>query len=459
MKKVSKITAAAFAAVVAFGLLAGCAGVKFDYSYSSGEVRKILDAYVPEYPKTNFAVFSDPHLYDTSLGTSGKDFERYLNEDRKMLIESEEILLQAVKKIIAKEPQFAVVPGDLTKDGALVCHKLVAGHLTALEAKNIPVYVVPGNHDILNPHAYRFTEDGHEKVAYVTPEEFAEIYSDFGYGEAISRDPSSLSYVAEPVDGLWLLALDSAVYENNLETDKPETDGTFTQEQINWIEQVLLDAARKGKAVIAMLHHGVLEHYDTQEKYFGVYIIDGYKHVSRMLAEYKVRMVFTGHYHAQDITMEKWDDDTFIYDIETGSLVTYPCPVRFVSIDDSQRADIDSEYITSLPSYEKRGKDFAAYAAEYVHEGIQKIAVQTMVDYNMKEEEARQLSGQIADAFVAHYRGDEQFTGDEMITTDGLSFMGKLVVGNRKPLVYGLWEDKPPEDNDIVIDLEDGSWK
>ena len=459
MKKSITITAAAVVTILVLLLTAGCAGARFDFAYPSEEVRKVVVPYIPEYPETNFAVINDLHIYDRSLGTSGEAFRKYLDEDRKMLVDSEEILLQAIEKIIKQKPQFTIVPGDLTKDGALICHQLAAGHLTALEANDISVFVVPGNHDILNPHAHRFTKEGHEKVEHVTPKDFADIYSEFGYGEALLRDPTSLSYVAEPVDGLWLLALDSAVYENNQEADKPVTEGAFTREQINWIEGVLLDAARKGKAVIAFMHHGVLEHFDSQEKYFGQYVIEDYGPISRMLAAYKVRLVFTGHYHAQDITMAEWKDDTFIYDIETGSLVTYPCPIRFVSVDSSRNAGIDSEFITSLPSYQKKGKDFASFAAEYVHEGIKKIAVQTMTDFNMKEEEAIQLSGQIADAFVAHYKGDEQFEGKEMITTKGLSVRGKLVVGSRKQLVYDLWTDKPPADNGIIINLTNGSWK
>ena len=46
----------------------------------------------PIYPQAEFAVLSDVHIYDTSLGTEGKAFNKYLNNDRKMLIQSLEIL-------------------------------------------------------------------------------------------------------------------------------------------------------------------------------------------------------------------------------------------------------------------------------------------------------------------------------------------------------------------------------
>ena len=45
----------------------------------------------PAYPSVKFAVISDLHYYDASLGTEGSAFEDYLMADRKMLIEAADI--------------------------------------------------------------------------------------------------------------------------------------------------------------------------------------------------------------------------------------------------------------------------------------------------------------------------------------------------------------------------------
>ena len=442
-------------------LICGCimSCRSYTFSYKEKETAGVLASYTPVYPETAFAVFSDPHIYDVSLGTEGPDFQKYLDNDRKMLVQSEEILLEAIDIVKNSNADFLIVPGDITKDGEASSHRLFRAHITELENSGIPVYVVPGNHDISNPHAVRFSKSGHERVETIAPDEFSTLYGEYGYNEALARDPSSLSYIAEPVEGLWILALDSAYYEDNYEEDYPQTGGRFLQEEIDWIELMLQKAVEKNKAVIAMMHHGILEHYDSQKKYFGEYVVENYKAVSEMLARYKVRLCFTGHYHAQDITMKRWNEKTFIYDVETGSLVTYPCPIRFVKFDGTGNAEISSQLITSIPSYTAKGEDFFEFAKSYVYAGIEKIAIQTMVDLNMKKKEAEKLSGQIADAFVAHYAGDEVFTGDTMISTEGLSFMGRLVVGNRKALVHGLWQDKAPADNHIRINLNTGVWK
>ena len=43
----------------------------------------------------------------------------------------------------------------------------------------------------------------------VSGEEFAEIYGEFGFDEALSRDQDSLSYVSRLNDSTWLLMLDA----------------------------------------------------------------------------------------------------------------------------------------------------------------------------------------------------------------------------------------------------------
>ena len=68
-------------------------------------------------------MLSDLHVYDTSLGSSGSAFERYLAADRKMLLQSREILESMVASLLAVDGlQMVIIPGDLTKDGERLCH-------------------------------------------------------------------------------------------------------------------------------------------------------------------------------------------------------------------------------------------------------------------------------------------------------------------------------------------------
>ncbi len=156
--------------------------------------------------------------------------------------------------------------------------------------------------------------------------------------------------------------------------------------------------------------------------------------------------------------MARWTEpDKFIFDIETGSMVTYPSPYRIVSIDASQKAEIRTEHVESIRSHPN---DFQEYARAYVQSGIQGIATRTIMAYKVNQAEAEKLAGQVAQAFVAHYSGDESLpAGQEALQSSGLSIPGRVVVLFRKNLVIGLWNDLPPPDNNVTIDLETGSWQ
>jgi 3',5'-cyclic AMP phosphodiesterase CpdA len=428
------------------------------FKYESDAALNTLLEVVPVYPEANFIVFSDLHVYDPALGTEGEAFEDYLADDRKLLRESAEIMEAAVAAIENEKAAFVLVPGDLTKDGERVSHELAAGYLSQLEASGKQVYVVPGNHDVKNGHSFKYIGDKTERVPNITSAEFAQIYHEFGYKEALYRDPASLSYVAEPQVGLWLLALDSCLYGENIDGEKPITDGKFSAATLQWIEEMLEKAARENKAVIVMVHHGIVEHYVGQEKNFGEYILDDFPAVSKLLAMYNARLVFTGHYHAQDITEERWlEANKFIFDIETGSLVTYPAPYRIVSIDASQKATVQTKHVESISSHPD---DFQEYARAYVESGIEGIATGTIMGYKVGQAEAEKLAEEVAQAFIAHYAGDENLPPNQKVMqTKGLSMPGRLVVFFRKDLVIGLWDDLEPPDNNVTIDLKTGDWE
>ena len=67
-------------------------------------------------------------------------------------------------------------------------------NLTRCRRTASDVVVLPGNHDINNPSASSYEGSARRPTEQVTPGEFAEIYEEFGYGQAWSRDPYSLRY-------------------------------------------------------------------------------------------------------------------------------------------------------------------------------------------------------------------------------------------------------------------------
>lgn len=408
-----------------------------------------------DYPEARFIVLADPHYYHPELGMKGPAFQQYLAMDRKMLTKSKEILEAAISRIRGARADFVLICGDMTKDGSRASHKAVSRKLAGLDA-SLPVFVIPGNHDVRNGEAYRYTPQGKKRVPTVNAKEFQEIYAAFGYEQCLTKDPASLSYLAEPVPGLWLLALDSCLWRENTLDGQPHVDGRFSPETLEWMESMLIRAKRRGKKVVACMHHGLVEHYPENEKYYGEYVVDNSASVAGLLAAYGVQLVFTGHFHAQDITVEKMASPARnIFDVETGSLLTYPCPYRRVHISADQTCTITSRRITAIPSM---GKDFAAYARDFTYEGTIRLADKTLQQYKIPEAARKRLCPQIARAYTAHLAGDEK-KPDTVIDSSNTGLMGRLAAFLRKDLIEGWWTDLAPPDNELVIDLADGSWR
>ncbi len=405
--------------------------------------------YMTSYPDTKFAVMSDLHYYDTSLGTTGSAFEECLKSDRKLLKDSADLLDLAVEDILKSGVEFVLISGDLTKDGERDCHQKVAEKLSKLTEHGIKVYVIPGNHDVNNPGAYRYEGSESIPVPNITAAQFADIYSGCGYKSAIYRDTNSLSYVAELAGNLWLVAVDSCRSRENKPGEEEIVGGKLSQQQEKWLEDILTKANLNKKAVIFMEHHGVVEHWKGQSRLHPEYLIEDYKYIARLLASFDVRLAFTGHYHAQDISMSDFAGGGFIYDIETGSLITPPCAVRYCTIKNNRI------YITSdsLTGKLHPGTDFAENAQQFVSSSVNRKAFETLKKYFVPDKDAHYMSDYISSAFIAHYNGDENAAGKPAFEENKLGLWSRIVYFMEKYAAKGLWEDTPPADNNTTLEL------
>jgi hypothetical protein len=121
---------------------------------------------------------------------------------------------------------------------------------------------------------------------------------------------------------------------------------------LDWLEWVLADA--KGELVLVMVHHNTLEHLPGQShsSLGRRYMLDNAGELLSVLRKAGVQLVFTGHLHVQDIACDRG-----VYDITTGSLVSYPHPYRILEFRTDDRGDrwlqIESGRIESVPGWEK----------------------------------------------------------------------------------------------------------
>lgn len=403
----------------------------------------------PAYPDLKFAVISDPHYYDRSLGDSGPAFEAYLLTDRKLVKESTELIDLAINNILQSDAEVVLIPGDLSSEGELLSHRGMASSLSRLKDQGRRVFVVPGNHDINMLHgAVRYMGIETEPAETISADQFAHIYRDYGYGNALYRDERSLSYVAALSDRLWLLAVDTCRYRDNNE-DYDQVGSKLNQPLIDWLAAMLKKAAEKGAAVMCMIHHGIVEHWSGQGKLHPDFLVWDYRRFNRFLASAGVRLAFTGHYHAQDIALADYDMEGFIYDIETGSLITPPCPMRYATLKDN-RIEIRS---VNLIEKLRPGSKFADEAYAFMLETLEYEIINTLRKYLVPDMDANQMAEYAAKAFAAHSMGDENPDLKPDFDPGRLSPWGRLIYSRQKKIIDSLWTNIPPGDLNISLDL------
>jgi hypothetical protein len=403
------------------------------------------------------AVLADNHYMDPSLLIAdGPAFQDYLVTDGKLLAASDAIMQEAIQELLQAKPDLVLVPGDLTKDGELVCHVSVHLYLQQLIQAGIKVRVITGNHDIYNPHSYQYNGAVQTRVENIGPDKFRSVYSDCGYSDALYTDPYSLSYVSEPLPNLWILAIDCCKYDNI--NDSIYTAGAIRPGTMKWVLDRLAEAAQKGKTVFGMMHHGIIEQFTDKHQSFPGFMVDNYTDVSSQLMNAGLKIMFTGHFHATDITKQQSGNQT-IYDIETGSIIVYPCSYRLITYIKDSALIITTKHITNA-NYSAIApyQTFQQYA-----EGLSQTAADTLFTTSLMSgrqstynDTAWHISHCMATALSAHLAGDE----DKALEDTALIGQTGRQYGASKWLpgyCDYLWTDFIPKDNSLTIQLKSGS--
>ena len=312
---------------------------------------------MPSSATDSIIIISDPHLLSPELVVPGAAIDRADAVETKMMAHSDDIMQAFTDSIIALKPSCVLISGDLTHNGERLSHERMVQHLDRMAMNGIQPLVIPGNHDCNNPGARRFDGEQTLPTATVTREEFANLYSNYGYGEGFRRDPASLSYCCEPVKGVVIIGIDSNMDELNMLTSRGDSTDTYhnggciKSETLQWITRVASEAREQGKHVIAMMHHHLVQHFDQEDKLFGNYIVKDHNDVAQQLMQAGVHAIFTGHLHVTDAaTLYNSDRTDSIVDVGTGSAICYPFAMRVARLDvERNTLDIDTRWLTQAP--------------------------------------------------------------------------------------------------------------
>ncbi|MBC7883158.1 MAG: metallophosphoesterase [Anaerolineae bacterium] len=345
-----------------------------------------------------FAILSDPHI------TLPETLEDY--PGRAPLYEVSQSALSAVlEHLQICDLDFLLIPGDLTQNSEQVNHAWLR---ETLEKLPFPTYVIAGNHDA------RTWESSPELLGL---KDFPSFYRQFGYD-----DSEGLDYEREILPGVRLIGLNSNVIEGS------KVLGRLDQAQLTWVASRL--AAHPEAIWLVMVHHNLLEHLPFQRlnPILSNYILPTDALVE-VLKGYSA-MVFTGHLHVQDIAQQG-----NLYEITTGSLVSYPHPYRILNWEDG-KLQVETHHIKNLPDWPELQKVTLERMAQGSHHYMIRWLSGAL---EIPQTQAAQYSEHLRYFWATIAAGDAQFSFAHL-PENVQAFMAQF-------------NDQPPADNDAVLPL------
>lgn len=332
-----------------------------------------------------FAVVSDLHI---ALPETIYD-----HANRFHLVEVSIPVLEEVLAHLETLPlDFILLPGDLTQNGERKNHLWLQKRLTSLP---FPAYVIPGNHDV--PYFNSTSEEiGEAATPVIAFQEFPSFYPQFGY-----TNSEQMYYSCEVYPGVQLIGLNS-----NQFNEEGKQLGYLDKTQLMWLENTLSNL--KNKFVIVMVHHNVIDHLPGQSTHVlgRRYMLDNAPVLIDILEKYNVKLIFTGHLHIQDISHIKG-----IYEITTGSLVSYPHPYRILELTTNSLGEtklkIESHRVEKVPGWERLSHTSKQWLSDRSFPFLMKLL--TTPPFNLEEKKAAELAPELKDFWATMSEGDAIF--------------------------------------------------
>lgn len=245
---------------------------------------------------TKIWIISDTHLIADSLHDSGQAFSRMQKTSQgKDLYYQENALRAFVKYANEKQPAAIVVTGDVTFNGERTSAEKFASIFKELTSTKL--LVIPGNHDIFDGWAREFRGKKQFFAGQISPMFWKMIFSDC-YNSAISCDSNSLAYSIQLNPDYLFLMLDSNYYGKEETTCAPRTSGYIKKDELKWIKEQLIYAQENHLRPIMFMHHNLYAHNPVINH---SYVIDNTEDLRKLCRQFQVKLLFSGHIHAQNI--------------------------------------------------------------------------------------------------------------------------------------------------------------
>lgn len=403
-------------------------------------------------------IATDIHYLSKKLTDNGVAFDKFVSTGAgRQLGYIDEILNAFTSEVKNNKPDILIISGDLSNNGEKKSHDDMADKLVEIEKNGTSVYVIPGNHDILNPWARGFKEYKQYVTDNISDKDFSKIYRDFGFDESTSRDKNTLSYLAMPSEDVWLLMLDTNQYKENSIIGQPQTDGEITEGTYKWIKECSALAKEKGAKIITVMHHNIINHSEVIQD---GYTVNSNSEAIDMFQRSNLNLVLSGHIHIQDISSYKKDADT-MYDIATGALSVFPHQygiLKYAFEDTSFRystSKVDVESFSKEAGItDKNINNFSDYSEEFFGKLAYDMAYKQLVkEATYSKDEIKSMSETMKSLNLRYFAGIENLNSKDVVNSEGFKLWSSLPQGFLKEYMMSIFEDKDTDDNNLEIKI------
>lgn len=193
-----------------------------------------------------------------------------------------------------------------------------------------------------------------------------------------------LSYVVEPIDGLWLISLDANTY---LEKEVALNDDTNTLEYpntglghdnlltnkrylVDWVGRIVQEAKKHGKTLIAFSHYPMVDFTNGASEEIGNLLVGGKmqnsrvpnKKVAEIFTQAGLKLHFGGHMHMNDTGVYSSVNGKTLVNVQVPSLAAYKPAYKVVTLKKNGIVNVETVLVNTVPSF---NEFFELYEQEY----------------------------------------------------------------------------------------------
>lgn len=344
------------------------------------------------------------------------------------------VLKQALDDIVRRNIKLVALPGDFTDDGQPVNILALRNILDSYrETHGVRFFAINGNHDPVRP----FTREGGKRdflnseggeISVVSNQHpdcinrnsdyCSDLLKEWGYHEIATTlsnhgfladkldllyetpfgtvdinsrhwrwcdennhcvDMPDMSYLVEPVEGIWLLAIDANVYAPIGDYEDKRFKGSsnagynalvkYKPQLLKWIEEIVKRANQQNKKLVSFSHFPMAEFSDLQTKSITDLLGDKAMQMSRqpsstttsVLASTGLKLHFGGHMHLFDISQSSKQG---LLNVQVPSLAAYQPGYTVATVGLNGVTSIETIVIKEVKNFSRW---FNVYESEWQH--------------------------------------------------------------------------------------------